>query len=324
MSNQVTIYDNKAMVEVADNYLTAEAKGISLPKNYDYKAAVSALYLQCVSLKTADGQAALEVCTPDSIKRTIQEMLTKGLNPSKKQCYPICYAVRDKDTKQVLYYELQLQSSYFGNKKQVYTNNPDVIPGSINAQCIYKGDVFEYKIIEGRKVVTKHEQKFENIIDSNIIGAYATVKFKDGSTMSDIMTIVEIKKSWAMSRSGGEVHGRFTHEMCCKTVESRLAKHLNNSTDDAANLEAADRQSETIYADEIDDADIPETTYSDVDEDGVIVGEAEPEAIEEEPVKTEIEKKCCVCGKALTDKVFKFSMDTYGKPLCMAHQKDEV
>ncbi len=155
MSNQVTIYDNKAMVEIADNYLVTEMKGISLPKNYDYKAAVSALYLQCVPLKTADGQNALEVCTPDSIKRTIQEMLTKGLNPSKKQCYPICYAVKDKETKAVLYYELQLQSSYFGNKKQVYTNNPDVVPGSINAQCIYKGDVFEYEIVEGRKVVTR-------------------------------------------------------------------------------------------------------------------------------------------------------------------------
>lgn len=324
MSNEVTIYDNKAMVAIADNYLVAEAKGISLPKNYDYKAAVSALYLQCVSLKTSDGQAALEVCTPDSIKRTIQDMLTKGLNPSKKQCYPIVYAVKDKDTKAVLCYELQLQSSYFGNKKQVYTNNPDVVPGSIYSQCIYKGDVFEFKIIEARKVVTKHEQKFENIIDGNIVGAYATAKFKDGSTVSDVMTITEIKKSWAMSRSGGEVHGRFTHEMCCKTVESRLAKKLNNSTDDAANLEADEYQQEEepIYAEQIDDADALPV----VDEDGVIATEpiAEEEPPQEPQPQKAVVKKCAVCGKDLTDKVYKFSMDTYGRPLCMAHQKDEI
>lgn len=314
--NEITIYDNKAMVEIAENYLVNETNGLPLPKNYDYKSAVSALYLQCVSLKTADGQPALEVCTKESIARTVQDMLTKGLTPAKKQCYPIVYAQRDKDTKKVICYELQLQSSYFGNQKQAYINNPDIVRNSIHAQCIYKGDVFEFKIVDGAKVVTKHESKFENIKDANIIGAYATVKFKDGSTMSDIMTVEEIKKSWAMSRSGGSVHAAFSHEMACKTVTSRLAKHLNNITDDEATVGAPQEQpsisDEVIYADEIEDAEVESLP---VDEEPV-------EAPGETPVKQEeteqpAEKCCANCGKKISDKVYRYSVKAYGKPLCM-------
>lgn len=316
--NEITVYDNKALCEIAEHYITQDAKGIALPKNYDYKNAVSALYLQCVALKAADGSPALEVCTTDSIKRTVQDMLTKGLNPSKKQCYPIVYAVKDKDTKDILCYELQLQSSYFGNQKQAYTNNPDVVRGSIHGQCIYKGDIFEFKIVDGKKVVTKHEQKFENIKNENIIGAYATVKFKDGSTMSDVMTTEEIKKSWAMSRTGGGVHGAFTHEMCIKTVKSRLAKHLNNVTDDEANLEPETPSidgNEVIYADDIPNAEyveLDETEYANDD----CVAEDVAEAVS-------VEKVCSVCGKKLSDKVFDFSTSTYGKPLCMKCQQAE-
>ena len=315
--NEIVVYDNKAMCEIAETYLTQDAKGIALPKNYDYKNAVSALYLQCVALKAADGSPALEVCTPDSIKRTVQDMLTKGLNPSKKQCYPIVYAVKDKDTKEILCYELQLQSSYFGNQKQAYTNNPDVVKGSIHGQCIYKGDIFEFTIVDGRKVVTKHEQKFENIKNENIIGAYATVKFKDGSTMSDVMTMEEIKRSWAMSRAGGGVHSAFTHEMCIKTVTSRLAKHLNNVTDDEANLEGEAPSisgGEIIYTDDIPDADYVEVDETEYTDDNEEVSDAEPVVVE---------KVCSVCGKKLSDKVFDFSTSTYGKPLCMKCQHEE-
>lgn len=320
MSNEITVYDNKAMVALAENYLVNETNGLPLPKNYDYKSAVSALYLQCVSLKTADGQPALEVCTKESIARTVQDMLTKGLTPAKKQCYPIVYAQRDKDTKKVICYELQLQSSYFGNQKQAYINNPDIVRNSIRAQCIYKGDVFEFKIIDGAKVVTKHESKFENIKDANIIGAYATVKFKDGTVMSDIMTVEEIKKSWAMSRSGGSVHAAFSHEMACKTVTSRLAKHLNNITDDEATVGVPQEQpsipDEVIYADEIEDAEI----------ESLPVNEEAVETPDETPVKAEeteqsAEKYCIRCGKKLSDRVYEYSLKVYGKALCMDCQK---
>lgn len=327
MANEIQIYDNKTLIGIADNYLNNEAKGIVLPPNYDYRNAVSMLYLQCVAATTADGKPVLEVCTPDSIRRTVQEMVSKGLNPAKKQCYAIPYAVKDRDTKQVLRYELQLQESYFGKIKRVYDENPDVVRNSIHAQCIYKGDDFQFEIVNGRRVITKHIQKFENISDANIIGAYATVQFKDGSTKSEIMTTAEIKKSWAMSRAGGAVHANFTHEMCCKTVESRLAKHLSNSTDDGGAMgfyeDENDLSDEIINVDEIADADItealPETT-----EDMSEVVSPDEELPQADTKKTTTEEcSCAECGKKISKKVFDFSQKNYGRPLCFACQNKE-
>lgn len=325
--NEIQVYDNKAMIEVADNYL-AETKGITLPQNYDYKNAVSMLYLQCVSLTTSDGTPALEVCTPDSIRRTVQEMVTKGLNPAKKQCYAIPYAVKDKDTKKVIRWELQLQESYFGKQKRAYTDNQDVVPNSIHAQCIYKGDNFEYAIIDGRKVVTKHEQKFENIKDENIIGAYATAKLKDGTTISDVMTATEIKRSWAMSRSGGAVHSNFSHEMACKTVKSRLAKHLSNITDDGSLLGEEEPQNRfenvSINPNMIEDAEVSEVPTN-VNDDGVV---EEVETLNDEPIpeaKSTPEEKptknyCADCNAFITEKVATYSKKAYGRPLCFKCQ----
>lgn len=344
MSNAITVYDNKALTDIATGFIGEGKTALTLPPNYDYRSAVNALYLQCANLRTADGKLALEVCTRESIVQTVQDMLIKGLSPLKKQCYPIVYAQRDKDTKRVICYELQLQSSYFGNQKQVYTNNTDIVRGSIHAQCIYKGDEFEYEIVEGRRVVTKHKQSFENIKDENIIGAYATAKYKDGKTVSDIMTVAEIKKSWAMSRNAGNVHQNFTHEMCCKTVKSRLAKHLNNSTDDGTlvGAEPLDGMEPLSEHEEIMDA-------NELYEDGQFVVNGDGEIIDEEPSEEELEevylathepvedeeeappvqeekpepkgKVCAECGKPLSDKVYQFSMNCYNRPLCMSCQK---
>lgn len=324
MANEIQIYDNKALIGVADDYLNHEAKGIVLPPNYDYRNAVSMLYLQCVSATTADGQPVLEACTPDSIKRTVQEMVSKGLNPAKKQCYAIPYAVKDKDTKQIIRYELQLQESYFGKIKRVYDENPDVVRNSIHAQCIYEGDDFQFEIVNGRRVITKHVQKFENISDANIIGAYATVQFKDGTTKSEIMTTAEIKKSWAMSRAGGAVHANFTHEMCCKTVESRLAKHLSNSTDDGGSMGFYEGESsipdDVINVDDIEDAESTELLPGTPDDMSEVVSE-EPAPQVEVPV--EAEYICSKCGKKISKKAYDYSVKNCGKPLCFKCQSSE-
>lgn len=330
MQNDIIIYDNKAMIDIADKYLQEETRGLALPANYDYKGAVSALYLQCLTVKTSDGKPALEVCTRESIAKTIQDMLVKGLNPSKKQCYPIAYAVRDKDTKEILYWELQLQDSYFGRKKQAYTNNKEIANNGITGQCIYKGDVFETSIDQyGRKHLVKHEQKFENIKDSNIIGAYACVRFKDGSDMVDVMDIDAIKKSWAMSRTQGNAHGNFPHEMAIKTVISRLSKQLNNSTDDEMVLNPTDVDSqENEYV--LDPTTIINEDNSETENQDTIIVEDIPEPINvvEEPIKEDVQEPtnkliCSKCNKEITQAVYDFSIKKFETPLCMTCQKEE-
>lgn len=321
----IVIYDNKEMIGIADNFINNEAKGLVLPSNYDYKGAVTSLYLQCLDVKTSNGQPALEVCTKESIYKTIRDMITKGLNPSKKQCYPIAYAVRDKDTKEILCWELQLQESYFGKKRQAYTNNPDLVENGINAQCIYKGDVFETSIDKfGRKHIVKHEQKFENIKDVNIIGAYAVARFKDGTDMADVMTIEEIKKSWAMSRAGGTVHANFSHEMACKTVSSRLAKQLSNSTDDETIINPKENDTIVIDAqDIIQNSETDDVQESNSVEETEPVLESEPPAIEENGNSQIDELKCSQCEKPITQSVSSYSIKNFGKPLCMNCQKEQ-
>ena len=82
--------------------------------------------------------------------------------------------------------------------------------------------------------------------------------FSDGKTLCDVMTIQEIQKSWAMSKTGGAVHKQFPVEMCRKTVKSRLAKALVNTTDDSAILnedliDEANKRDDLIDINEIDE-----------------------------------------------------------------------
>ena len=35
MQNDIIIYDNKAMIDIADKYLQEETRGLALPANYD-------------------------------------------------------------------------------------------------------------------------------------------------------------------------------------------------------------------------------------------------------------------------------------------------
>ena len=203
----------------------------------------------------------------------------------------------------------------------------------INAQCIYKGDVFKTVIDKyGVKHVVEHEQKFENIKDVNIIGAYAVAKFKDGSDMADVMTIEEIKKSWAMSKNNSTVHANFSHEMACKTVISRLAKQLSNATDDRTIISPDEPEDDSIV---IDAKDIIQNTEESKVEDvieNVVAAEetteetpvAEPiETTEEPTVETSNELICQNCGKTITKNVSSYSISVFGKPLCMNCQKGQ-
>ena len=62
---------------------------------------------------------------------------------------------------------------------------------------VYKKDIFEFDKVAGKTIITKHKQPLENItakID-DIVCAYATCVFKDGTHIADIMTMAEIINS---------------------------------------------------------------------------------------------------------------------------------
>jgi recombination protein RecT len=192
---------------------------------------MKAAWLAVQSAVDRNNKPAIEVCTKNSIANALFYMVVLGLNPSKSQCYFICYG--DK---------LLCQRSYFGTMHIAKTVDPTIT--DIVADIVYNGDVFEYTKLRGKKVVTKHDQKLENIKKEQIVGAYCSIFRADGSEDTTIMTIDEITQAWKQSAMSpidekgaikpGSTHGKFTAEMAKKTVINRACKPVINSSDDSS------------------------------------------------------------------------------------------
>ena len=242
---QLSKITENSLVDIATDFIKSKAGELALPPNYDYIGATKSFFLELMNVKDKSGTPALQSCTGQSIEKSLLDMISQGWDLRKKQCYLIVYGN-----------SLTVQESYFGKQKRAKTYNRNLL--DIYAQVIYQGDVFETKIeTDGRKVLVKHESPFKNQ-NNPILGAYAVAVFSDGKTLCDVMTIQEIQKSWAMSRTGGAVHKQFPVEMCRKTVKSRLAKALVNTTDDSAILnedliDEANKRDDLIDINEIDE-----------------------------------------------------------------------
>lgn len=270
--------------DVLSSLQEKQKSGMVLPKNYVPMNALSAALLTIQQVQDKDHNLALSVCSPESVKQSLNEMLQSGLNPAKKQCYFIVFGKK-----------LVMLTSYFGEVAKAKYADPEI--ADVYAEVVYKKDDFAYEIKRGHKVVAKHIQAPENVILSDIKGAYATIVYKDGREVSDYMTKEQINNSWSrgQTKGGSDAHKLAPEEMSKKTVLRRLCKAIYNTSDDT----------ELMYDDEakaIDDQidaqqnqrtiDItPETrslpagvVMGRVDEDGVITDDQDPgEASGDEP-----------------------------------------
>lgn len=245
--NQLSKITENSLVDIATDFIKSKAGELALPPNYDYIGATKSFFLELMNVKDKSGSPAIESCTRQSIEKSLSDMISQGWDLRKKQCYLIVYGN-----------SLTVQESYFGKQKRAKTYNRNLL--DIYAQVIYQGDIFETKIeTDGRKVLVKHESPFKNQ-NNPILGAYAVAVFSDGKNVLDVMTIQEIQKSWAMSRTGGAVHKQFPVEMCRKTVKSRLAKALVNTTDDSAILNDDLIEENNKRDDLIDISDVDESS----------------------------------------------------------------
>lgn len=195
-----------------------EKFGLTFPKDYNYTNELMFAMLMLQETVDSNKKPVLQTCTKTSIQNTLLEMVNSGLSMKKRQCYPIAYGGK-----------LQLLKSVYGNTciaRRYGLKN-------IDAQVIYKGDEFSYHIENARKVIDKHNQSFENIDISNIIGAYAVATMNDGSKHVEIMNISMIKHAWQQGygykENGNGTHQKFTDQMCMKTVKNRLLKQINNT-----------------------------------------------------------------------------------------------
>jgi recombination protein RecT len=176
----------------------------------------------------------LTACDRESVAAALLDMVVRGLNPIKKQCYFIAYGKH-----------LACQRSYFGSMAVAKAVQPKI--DDFAYAVVYENDVFEYGIDRGKKYVIKHEQKLENVNKANIAAAYCIALNVEGDPYrSEIMTIDEIKQAWKQSQMNpidekGNVkststHGKFTADMAMKTVINKLCKGIINASSDNALL----------------------------------------------------------------------------------------
>lgn len=192
--------------------------GFTMPADYNYVNAIKGAMLLLNDAKNKDRVPALSCCTPNSISTALFKMATLGLDVTKKQAYLI---VRGD--------QLCLEESYFGTCLQARRVSKNYEP---IANIIYKGDTFKFEVNPetGRKRIVEHTQTLESIDSGEMIGAYAIVTNDKGETDVEIMSMSQIKKSWAKSSSSQQsVHKEFPDQMAKRTVIKRAAKMLINS-----------------------------------------------------------------------------------------------
>lgn len=218
----------KEEANITDNVLNKIQKfqsngQIYFPNNYSPENALKSAWLKLQDVKDKNGKLALEVCTRESVANALLNMVIQGLNPMKNQCYFIPYGN-----------QLTLMRSYFGSitvAKQ-FGEIED-----ITAEVIYEGDKLETEIKRGKTFIRTHTRSFENINKAKIVGAYATILYKDNTEESVVMTLDQIKTSWKKSKLNPEgkdsTHSLYTEDMCKRTVINKICKYYINTKDDS-------------------------------------------------------------------------------------------
>ncbi len=202
-----------------------DTQDLSLPKNYNASNALNAAFLELQKVQDRNHRPALEVCTHDSIVKSLLDMTLQGLSPAKDQCYFIVYGN-----------ELQMQRSYFGTVAAV--KRLDGVK-KVRAEVVHEKDDFEIGANEDMELVVKRfVPKFENQ-DNQIVGAFAMIKTNEGTDFT-VMTKKEIDQSWAQTRQkNNKVQQNFSQEMAKRTVLNRAAKMFINTSDDSDLLTGA-------------------------------------------------------------------------------------
>jgi len=202
-----------------------DTQDLSLPKNYNASNALNAAFLELQKVQDRNHRPALEVCSHDSIVKSLLDMTLQGLSPAKDQCYFIVYGK-----------ELQMQRSYFGTVAAV--KRLDGVK-KVRAEVVHEKDDFEIGANEDMELVVKRfVPKFKNQ-DNQIIGAFAMIKTDEGTDFT-VMTKKEIDQSWAQTRQkNNKVQQNFSQQMAKRTVLNRAAKMFINTSDDSDLLTGA-------------------------------------------------------------------------------------
>lgn len=222
MANEMTLkeYVSNITNEISTEVSTKTKNGLVFPEGYNPQNAFTTALLQIKEVVNKDGALALSSCTQDSVKQAVWNMLDLGLDPNKGHCFWIVYG--DK---------LKMTESYFG--KVFRCKRADKNIDKIFSRCVYEKDDFKFDIVDGNMSNIRHSSDADNIDSAKIKGAYATIKYKDDTTVSLYMSMAQIRTSWNQSKTSQDVHKKFPDSMAERTVLTKLAKRtINTETND--------------------------------------------------------------------------------------------
>lgn len=283
MSTQVATQGKKEIITTVEAKIHQfKEKGeLTFPANYVPENALKSAWLVLQDLQDKNYKPVLETCTQASIANSLLSMAVQGLNVDKKQCYFIAYGKK-----------LVLQRSYFGAMHVAKTVDPNI--QDIYGKTVYEDDEFEYEIRHGKEIITVHKQKLGNISKDKILGAYATIVYRDGRELSTVMTFDQIKQAWKQSLTkpvdekgeikAGSTHDKFTADMCEKTAINKVCKYVINSSDDKTIVGRFAKQMDTEIVEAEVEVEIDEKAnqeFIDIDPEDVEEVEPVPEGIED-------------------------------------------
>ena len=308
------------------------------PESFKKKQEVAKFISQLVNTKDKTGRYAILSCSKESILDCCITYCNNELNFFRNQAYLFPFGNK-------LSFMIG-KDGYVAMAKQL---NPDI--EDFYYDVVYNKDEFEYNKVAGKTQITKHIQKLENITCniSDIVCAYATVCYKNGTHEADIMTIQEIMNALKTAQKGGfsDTHKLNPKIMLSKFPLRRLAKKKINQTaneevrknlvfeDDNTATQMQEMPSMEITLDEGQGYSEPsEPEYfqtNSYDSEEEVVEPETDDFNDEEPTDDEWqmameedsrnELVCANCGTAVSEKVANFSKDKYGKVLCFKCQK---
>lgn len=199
-----------------------QAGALVLPKGYHAGNALKSAWLYLQNIEDRNHNKAIDTCTKASIANVLLEMVIRGEHPM-KHCYFIPYGN-----------QLTFMEKYTG---KLMRSKRDTEIAEVNANVVREGEEFVYTVDKkGLLQLVSHKPTFQTM-GKPIVGAYAVVFNKDGSTHLEVMTMDMIQKAWNQGGFGDKdrqtgAHKNFTDQMCKKTVIARACKVALESSSD--------------------------------------------------------------------------------------------
>lgn len=206
VNNVVLANTNTKLMEMIEKETKAFPKGFNTLRFKQNALTV----LQGVDLSKMVGQEF-------NLARCIIKGAYLGLDFANKECYVITYGGKP-----------EFMTDYKGEEKLVLNFAARPVK-NIYAQLVKDGEEFWIETNgEEKKVI--HRQ---GISDKDIIGAYAVVIYKDGTSNVEVMTRKEIEtvRDKFSKQAKGKAWSDSFGEMCKKTVLRRLCKHIQLNFD---------------------------------------------------------------------------------------------